>query len=105
MRIVLAIAGAVTLILAVLWWPMGYGEYSADQALVARNYEKLVESGAAPENPSAMSVLWTGMEPRSASRRSAEAAFLLLTAALELGGAWAMHRSKCRAKSAEEARQ
>jgi hypothetical protein len=93
MRQLLLILGVVTLLLGLLWWPMGVGELGWFRAQVFDNYRAAVGQRWYPEDPVPAKIS-ANFERYISSTRALEAAFLLMTAMIELGAAVRMRRCR-----------
>ncbi len=96
MRYLLMIAGVITLLTGLLWWPAGVGEHGAMMMRVQQNHKRLVAEGLALDDPRANMILLAGFENSMARARAWEAGFLVLTGLLEVVAAWRMPRNRMR---------
>jgi hypothetical protein len=78
----LAVVGVITILVGLLWWPSGVGEWGALAMRVAENSRTLVAQGKLPPDPPVGDLL-AGVEPQLATTRFFEAIGLLLTGTLE----------------------
>ncbi|QYK48258.1 MAG: hypothetical protein KF838_00045 [Phycisphaeraceae bacterium] len=92
MRRILLISGIATLLLGLVWWPLGIGEYATVTARVDAWYRSLVAQGVAKGETSGTSTMIQGLEQHMAKKRLWETAFLLGTGCLQTAACFCWRR-------------
>lgn len=86
--------GLLTLAVGLVWYPLGVGEWSSLAFKVYANYQHMVASGKATDEPSALASLMAGTQHTMTSSRLWEAAFLVFAGVVHLVAAWKLRNQR-----------